>query len=359
MNITIVGMGNVGTQLAVHCAEQGHCVRAYSSKPGMINKELTIINEKGETIHRGVIERATNDDEEAFRNADLIFVVVPAFLMKEYAKKIERYANKDMMVCLVPGTGGGECAFRGCIEKGTTLFGMQRVPSVSRLVEYGKSVRAVGYRNELFVSAIPNHKTEECSRLIEGIVGIRTTQLPNYLNITLTPSNPILHTTRLKCLYKDWHAGVVYDKVPLFYEEWTDETTELLLKCDEEVQQLCKSIKKFDLSYVKSLKIHYESPTAEMLTRKIRSIAGFKGLASPAKEVEGGFVPDFESRYFTADFSYGLSILVQIAEFVGIDVVNMKNTLDWYYGLVGKQGEYNFSDYGINDFEDFIEFYSK
>ncbi|MFR3264577.1 MAG: NAD/NADP octopine/nopaline dehydrogenase family protein [Blautia massiliensis (ex Durand et al. 2017)] len=35
-------------------------------------------------------------------------------------------------------------------------------------------------------------------------------------------------------------------------------------------------------------------------------------------------MPDFNSRYFTADFSYGLVILIQIAEYVNIDVPNMR-----------------------------------
>ena len=203
MNITIVGAGNVGTQFAVHCAEKGHKVTIYGSKPEKIYKELTIINENDEVIHRGTIERSTNSEKEAFSNADLIFVTMPATLMKFNASKIEPFSRPGMKICIVPGTGGGECAFRGCIEKGATVFGVQRVPSVARLVEYGKTVRAVGYRGEMIVAAIPNKETKVCCEIIESIVDIKTSPLPNYLNITLTPSNPILHTTRLKNLYSD------------------------------------------------------------------------------------------------------------------------------------------------------------
>lgn len=358
MNITIVGAGNVGTQFATHCAEKGHSVIVYGSKPERISKELTIINENDEVIHRGTIDKATNNAPEAFTNAELIFVIMPATLMRDNAAKIEPFIKPEMKICLVPGTGGGECAFAGCIKKGATVFGVQRVPSVARLVEYGKIVRAVGYRNEMFVAAIPHSKTEECCKIIEGIVDIKTSPLPNYLNITLTPSNPILHTTRLKNLYGDWHGGIIYKNVPLFYEEWNNETSELLLKCDDEVQKLCAGLDMFDLSCVKPLRVHYESPTAEAMTKKISSIAGFKGLTSPAVKVAGGYIPDFDSRYFTADFSYGLAILVQVAEFAGIDVPNMKETLDWYYGLVGKRDEYCFSDYGINNLDEFLGFYS-
>lgn len=357
MNITIVGAGNVGTQFAVHCAEKGHRVIIYSSKPESISRELTIVNENDEVIHRGIIEKATNNEAEAFENADLIFITMPATMMQANSAKIEPFAKPGMKICIVPGTGGGECAFRGCIDKGATVFGVQRVPSVARLTEYGKTVRAIGYREEMFVAAIPKSKTDECCKLIESILDIKTSPLPNYLNITLTPSNPLLHTTRLKNLFGDYREGVVYENVPLFYEDWNNETSELLLACDEEVQELCKKLKKFDLSYVKSLKVHYESPTAEAMTKKISGIAGFKGLTSPVVKVEGGYLPDFNSRYFISDFSYGLAILMQIAEFVGMDAPNMRSTLNWYYGLAQKRDEFSFSDYGINSYSDFEEFY--
>ena len=359
MNITIVGAGNIGTQFATHCEEKGHKVIIFGSKPEKISKELIVINENDEVIHRGAIEKATSNPEEAFSDADLIFVIMPANLMKINAARIEPFVRPGMKICLVPGTGGGECAFKVCIDKGATIFGVQRVPSVARLVEYGKTVRAVGYRDEMFVAAIPLSEIEECRRIIQSIFGIKTTALPNYLNITLTPSNPILHTTRLKNLYSDWHEGVVYKEVPLFYEGWNDETSELLLACDDEVQKICRTLSRFNLSYVKSLRVHYESPTAEAMTQKISGITGFKGLASPTVKVVDGYIPDFSSRYFTADFSYGLAILVQIADFVKLDVPNMKETLSWYYGLVGKRDEYQFADYGIYNYKDFIDFYSK
>ncbi len=359
MNITIVGAGNIGTQLAVHSAEADHDVIVFGSKPEKISKNLTIVNENDEIIHKGTIKNSTKDSTEAFENADIILVTMPATMMKENASRIEPFAKPGMKIGLFPGTGGGECAFRGCIEKGATLFAVQRVPSVARLVEYGKSVKAVGYRNEMFVSAIPNSETQKSSEIIENIVGIKTSALPNYLNITLTPSNPILHTTRLRNLFGDWQEGVVYNKVPLFYEDWNNETSKLLLKCDDEVQAICKKLDCFNLEYVKSLRVHYESPTAEAMTKKIQSILGFRGLASPTIKVAGGFIPDFASRYFTADFSYGLSILTQIADFVDVEVPNMKETLSWYHSLVKNRDDFDFKDYGICNYSDFVDFYSK
>lgn len=68
----------------------------------------------------------------------------------------------------------------------------------------------------MFVAAIPHSDTGDCCQLIEAIVGIKTSSLPNYLNITLTPSNPILHTTRLKNLYSDYGIRTVDDFIELY-----------------------------------------------------------------------------------------------------------------------------------------------
>ena len=145
-------------------------------------------------------------------------------------------------------------------------------------------------------------ETQWCCQLLESIFDIPCAALPDYLNLTLTPSNPILHTTRLRTLYGDYAPGVVYKEIPLFYQHWSNESSHLLIACDQEVQDLCNAMTEFDLSGVKSLKEHYESDTPEKMTHKISHIPAFQGLTSPQVAVEGGYIPDLNSRYFTADF---------------------------------------------------------
>jgi opine dehydrogenase len=359
MNITIVGGGNIGTQFAVHAASKGHQVTIFTSKPEKWSRRINIVNHAGEELLHGEIKKATNNTDEAFLEADLIFVTVPAFCMADEAGRIEKYAHPGLLIGLIPGTGGGEVAFRGCIEKGAAAFGLQRVPSVARLVEYGKSVCATGYRDKLFAVAMPHADTENCCNIVSAIFDMPCDPLPAYLNLMLTPSNPILHTTRLYKLFEGYKEGVFYPRIPLFYEEWNDETSRLLFACDDEVQDVCRKLTQFDLSYVKSLKIHYESDTPEKLTRKIASIEGFKGIKTPMVETSEGFLPDFNSRYFKADFPYGLAILIQIAELSGVKTPNMRMAWNWYLKVTGEEKHFSYSEYGINSLEDFILFYSK
>lgn len=357
MKITIVGGGNIGTQFMVHCAEKGHEVIAYTSKPEMFGKHLDIVNENGTVTHSGDIICATNDPEEAFSQAEMIIITIPSTMMKSMADIIFEYGNPTALIGVVPGNGGSECAFGKCIRRGNVFFAVERVPAIARLVEKGKRVRSTGYRDELHVSSIPIRNVDNCCRIISELFGIPCRPIPNYLNLTMTPSNPILHTTRLRTIFSDYRPGVVYKKLPLFYEEWDDASSQLLIKCDEEVQMICRALPEYQLEYVKSLREHYESSTAEELTKKISGIQAFKGLKTPAVEIEGGFIPDLHSRYFTADYSYGLAIIKQVAGFAEVKTPCIDETMNWYEEIAIEHNEFRYSDYGILTRKEFDAFY--
>lgn len=357
MKITVVGGGNIGTQFMVHCAAKGHEVTAYTSRPEIFSNHLNTVDDDGKTSLEGDIVCATYDAKEAFSDADFIVVTLPSTMMRGIGRTIFEYSRPDALICAVPGNGGSECAFAKCIERGNTFFALERVPAVARLVEKGRTVRSVGYRSELYAAAIPSACVDECCKLIESIYDIPCKPIPNFLNLTMTPSNPILHTTRLRTIFKDYEPGVVYDTLPLFYEDWNDESSELLIRCDEEVQNICRALPEFRLEFVRSLRIHYESPTVEAMTKKISSIPAFKGLTTPSIAVEGGFIPDLHSRYFTADFSFGLTIIKQIAEFAGVETPHIDELMAWYGRIALERDSFSYADYGIASRDDLKKFY--
>ena len=357
MKITVVGGGNIGTQFMVHSAEKGHEVIAYTSKPEVFSSHLNIVDANGRTTHEGDIKLATSDPEIAFSDSEFIMVTLPSTMMKDIAEVIYEHAKADALIGVAPGNGGSECAFAKCIERGNTFFALERVPAIARLVEKGKTVRSTGYRDELHIASIPSNQVEECCKLINSIYNMPCKPIPNFLNLTMTPSNPILHTTRLRTIFGNYKPGVVYERLPLFYEEWDDASSELLISCDEEVQEICRALPEYHLEFVKSLRAHYESPNVEAMTKKISSISAFKGLTTPSVAVEGGYIPDLHSRYFTADFSYGLTIIKQIADFAEVKTPNIDATMAWYEGITVEMKAFSYSDFGINNRDEFEKFY--
>jgi Glycerol-3-phosphate dehydrogenase len=355
-NIAVIGGGNIGTQFACVCASKGYKVNVFSSKPEAYDGTLEVVDEF-DNITIGELNMVTANIKEAVDGCQVIIITHPAFRLKEVADQLLPYVKEDMNICILPGTGGAEFAFRECMKAGATLFGLQRVPTVARLEKYGKRVRCEGLRSELFLASIPSSKAEALSEFMSSLWGIPCTALPNYLSVTLTPSNPILHTTRLCTLFADYEDGKVYERNPLFYGEWNDTSSELLIACDSELQEMLKIMNKLDLHNVRSLKIHYESDTVKEMTKKLCSIKSLHNLASPMKTVDGGWIPDFESRYFTADFPYGLAIIEELAEVLKYDAPNIKSTMDWYRKATGNTNRLDLGTYGIHSLEDIYELY--
>ena len=58
-------------------------------------------------------------------------------------------------------------------------------------------------------------------------------------------------------------------------------------------------------------------------------MTAFQTITSPMKQVDGGWVVDFESRYFTEDFPYGLQIVQQQARQHGVSTPVIDTILHW------------------------------
>lgn len=342
MKITVIGGGNIGTLMAAEFSNKGHDTVIYTSKPDMWGNIITVYDKSDNILFEADNFFVTDNLEEAVKDSEIIFVTLPAQMFADFSKKITPYLKKGQKLGIVPGSGGAEFAFKEVIEKGVTLFGFQRVHSISRLKEYGHSVYMLGRKDELQIAAIPIRETNSTAKITEDLFDMPCVCLPNYLSVTLTPSNPILHTTRLYSLFRDYYNGLIYPKKILFYEEWNDFSSQMLIACDEELQKVCAAIP-MNLEKVISLKLHYESSTPQEMTRKICNIPAFKGIFTPMVETDGGWIPDFSSRYFTADFSFGLKIIYDIAKLFQIETPNIDKVWNWYKEFSPEYAEKSFS----------------
>lgn len=369
MKIAVLGSGNIGTLISAQMTLKGHEVRLYSRKPQLFGTYVVYENKDTDTKQDVKLALVSDVLEDVVAESELVIVTVPSFAIKSLMERVFPLIDITTRVMFFPGTGGVEFYCKEFVEAGGVVFGTQRVCSVARLKEYGKHVVGSGKRTEMFVAAIPSRYGEEAKELIESFFDIKTTVLPNYLSVTFTPSNPILHTSRLYALFKDYNPAIGYEYIPLFYEEWNLESSEVLVALDAEVQKMCKLIP-LDLSDVRSLLPHYESENAVQLMNKICSIRSFKGLTTPQVEKDGRKHPDLESRYFTADFPYGLLILKAFANICYMKTPMMDEVIGWYQKLIGK--EYLTSTmelgkdstnitlpqhYGIETIEDIISYY--
>lgn len=89
-----------------------------------------------------------------------------------------------------------------------------------------------------YAVASPLHQKETIRQAIEGLFGIPTLSLPNFLSITLTPSNQIIHPGRIWGVFKDWDGKSPFNEkdVPLIYEDMDDISADAMQYLDDEIQ---------------------------------------------------------------------------------------------------------------------------
>lgn len=371
MNITVIGAGNVGTFISGEFTRKGHDVTIYTRDVSKWCNSIYVNDLDSGEVYCYSPYNITSNLEVAVSNADLIIFSLPTFAIKKIIDECTSFINAGTYIGFYPGLGGIEFACKPLLDKGCVIFGTQRISSVVRLKKYGESVITSGKRKELFLGCIPKKYRNVVADMMADLLSIDVFCLPNYLSVTLTPSNPLLHPTRLYTIFKDYKDGVIYDNIPLFYEDWDMESSDNLIRCNDELEMVIDKIN-LDLTYIRPLLEHYESNNLEELTNKIRSIKSFKGILTPSVKVDKGFIPDVSNRYFSADFPYGLILIKAFAIICGVNTERIDSIIDWYQNLVDKKyidlNNNTFTDdsyelfipqlYGVNTVDDIERFYN-
>jgi len=328
MKICICGGGNLGHVVAGFIAAQKkHEVCLLTRHPEQWSQDL-IIEAPAETTYSGHLNGLFSNAEQAVSDADIILLCLPGYAIRETLLQIKDYVQSDAAVGSVVSSTGFFFEAMELLPASQPLFGFQRVPFISRIIEYGHKARLMGYKDSLNLAIERTEHPEQLRDTLADMLQTPIQLLGSYYEASLSNSNPLLHPSRLYTLWKDWHEGDIYPRVPFFYEEWTEETAQLYIQMDNELQSLLDllPVQKGSIATVLD---YYESTDAVSLAKKLRSIEAFKGILSPMKQVEGGYIPDFQSRYFTEDFPYGLAIIHRLTHEKGVPSPTIDMVYDW------------------------------
>lgn len=326
MKICICGGGNLGHVCAGFLANRGHQVSILTTKPERWSQTIEIVAPDGS--FKGQLSQVASDAADTIPQAEIVLVCLPGFAIHDELIKIRPYLSNTCKVgTIVSSTGFFFEAFE-VLPADIPLFGFQRVPFISRTIEYGRKAELKGYKESLHV-AIEHTDAKENLRIeLERLFEKPVTLADNFYEVSLSNSNPLLHPSRLYTMWKDWQPGIVYPRNPQFYAEWTLEASELLIQMDEEFQNLLKNLG-LKPGSIPAVLDYYESTDAESLTTKLQTIKAFQGILSPMKEVAGGFIPDFSSRYFTEDFPYGMRFIVDTAQKQHVSIPTIDRVYQW------------------------------
>lgn len=333
MRICICGGGNLGHVCAGFLANRGHQVSILTTKPERWSQTIVVVAPDGS--FKGKLAQVSSHPDEVIPQAEIVLVCLPGFAIHDELTKIKPYLSKNCLVgTVVSSTGFFFEAFE-VLPSDIALFGFQRVPFISRIIEYGQKAELKGYKESLHVAIEQTEDKESVRVVLEQLFEKPVTLADSFYEVSLSNSNPILHPSRLYTMWKDWQTGIVYPHNPQFYAEWTLEASTLLLQMDDEFQSLLK-ILGLKEGCIPPILDYYESADADSLTQKLRSIKAFQNISSPMKAVEGGFIPDFSSRYFTEDFPYGMRFIVETAQKHHVSIPTTENLYQWGLSKIGE-----------------------
>lgn len=332
MRICICGGGNLGHVVAGYLASfKEHEIVILTNRPEDWDLAIKVTDLYGAVFY-GPLALVTSSPSKALSGVDVVILCLPGFAYHDVLLKIRDYVSPHVKVGAIVSSSGFFFEAFSLLPEDIMIFGFQRVPFIARIKEYGKSAELKGYKKELNVAIERCSEDEKHAfcKILSALFRTPVHLLHSFYEAALTNSNPLLHPARLYSLWKDWEPGIVYAKNPLFYEEWTDEASELLIAMDNEFQHLL-SFLPVGKGSIPPILEYYDSHDSRSLTNKLRSIIAFSGILSPMKDsTEGhGYVPDFSSRYFIEDIPYGMRYIVEVANQEGVEIPTIEIIYHW------------------------------
>lgn len=333
MNICICGGGNLGHVVSGYLSAKSDInVYLLTRHPDKWGDRLQVILPNGTGID-GCLDRVTNNPTEVIPFADIVLLCLPGMNIRSELNEIKSSLRYNTIVGSVVSSTGFFFQAHELIPN-QPIFGFQRVPFIARTEDYGHKANLLGFKSSLNVVIENYDEPDKFCATLENLFDTPVNLLDNFYEVSLSNSNPLLHTSRLYTMWKDWHKGIYYPSQSLFYEDWTVEAAQLYIDMDNEFQQLL-SVLGVKNGAIPSVLDYYESHDAESLCRKIKSITAFKGIKSPMIESPYGWIPDNSSRYFKEDFGYGLQFIYHLTKERNLYSPNIEKVNRWGNTIIG------------------------
>lgn len=302
---------------------------------------------KGEL--KGNIQRVSDDPAEVIPGSQIVIICSPLHVIGEILDKIKDHLSYQAMVGSWFGSGAFDLQalhFLGERVRNLdlTVFALQFVPFLCKATEYGKSVEIYGPKNYLCVAAHPTSRCDRMSNLISILYSTPTVALPNFLWLTLTPSNQIIHPGRVYGYFKDWDGKTGFDpsKLPKLYAELDDASADTIQSLDDEIQAIKKEIVRrypqIDMSPLQPIKQrisdNYKDSIKDFSTLKsvFNTNDGYSKNVFPTLPHPDGksVVLNTKGRFFYEDVPYGLVILKDIGDMLGVSMKNTEKIIKWH-----------------------------
>ena len=314
MKITVLGAGAGGTAVAFDCASHGHDVRLFDFDqfPDNVARiaEQGGIHAEGDISGFGAVAYSGHDIDAALQDAQLIYVVGPAYSTEPFGEAVAGKLRAGQTVVVSPSSCGGALAFKRAAglaldDDSVRVAETSTLHYAVRLTDPGAIRVFLKLKAGNLLAALPGKHTSD---ILDLIADVYPSMEPadSVLQTSLQNANPIIHpAVTLSNAARIEMTGGDF----LFYEEGVSDSVGRLIEAldNERIaigRQLGLAIvpdPEMGLRQGYMLEANYGSG--------YRQAPGFQGI---------GAQPQLDHRYLNEDVGYGLVFMSKLGEQVGV-----------------------------------------
>ena len=314
MQITVLGAGAGGTAVAFDCASHGHDVRVFDFEqfPDNIAKiaEQGGIHADGDISGFAEIAYSGHDIDDALQDAELIYVVGPAYSTEPFGQAVAGKLQAGQTVIVTPSSCGGALAFKRAAglavdDDSIRVAETSTLHYAVRLTEPGSVHVFLKLKAGNLLAALPHQHTHDILELIKDVYASME-PATSVLQTSLQNANPIIHpAVTLSNAARIEMTGGEF----LFYEEGVSDSVGRLIEAlDNERIAIGKALgitvlpdPVMGMRQGYMLEANYGSG--------YRKAPGFLGI---------GAQPQLDHRYINEDVGYGLVFMSKLGQQAGV-----------------------------------------
>ena len=314
MQITVLGAGAGGTAVAFDCASHGHDVRVFDFEQFPENiatiAEQGGIHAEGDISGFATIAYSGHDMDEALKDAELIYVVGPAYSTTPFGEAVAHKLRAGQTVIVSPSSCGGALAFKRAAglalsDESIRIAETSTLHYAVRLTEPGRVRVFLKLKAGNLLAALPSMHTNDILKLIADVYPSME-PAESVLQTSLQNANPIIHpAVTLSNAARIEMTGGDF----LFYEEGVSDSVGRLIEAlDQERIAIGKAL---DIVILPDPVIGMRQ--GYMLEANYgsgyREAPGFLGI---------GAQPQLDHRYLNEDVGYGLVFMSKLGQQIGV-----------------------------------------
>lgn len=352
-NIALVGGGNSTHVLIPFITSVNkRKISLLTSKPSSWSRNISSEWQRadGTVLHQfhGVLDVASSDAREIIPDADMIILCMPVHNYNEALDHIAPFINRSKKVLLATIYGQG--GFNWMVDRIRRAHGLDRItacavgliPWIARTKIYGSVGITYGPKAVNVVTFDSRDAFEENAEFLDDLCFSHFRKgkfrcAENFLSLTLSVDNQIIHPSRLYGLYRS-HGGTWRRKedIPLFYRDYDDLSAELLQRLDDDYTRIRTRIRaefpqqNFDymLNYLDLERLSYQSYSENIKDSFVHSET-LGTIQTPVIQSGSNYVFDKNHRFFHDDIYCGLAIAKWFAERFELRVESIDEILRW------------------------------